>query len=90
LAILIRFINNNQIYSDNFTTPFEEGGYLSHVDIPRLKEGKNGGAFWSAFVPCPSNGSDFSDENYAACKIQEVSQTQLAHFNLSVLFSLMY
>jgi membrane dipeptidase len=36
-----------------------------HVDLPRLKEGMNGGAFWSAFVPCPSNGSDFSDKNYA-------------------------
>jgi membrane dipeptidase len=39
----------------------------AHVDLPRLKEGKNGGAFWSAFVPCPANWSDFSDENYAAC-----------------------
>lgn len=40
---------------------------MAHVDIPRLREGKNGGAFWSAFVPCPKNGSDFSDENYAEC-----------------------
>ncbi len=40
----------------------------AHVDLPRLKKGKNGGAFWSAFVPCPANGTDFSDENYAECE----------------------
>ncbi|TVY81844.1 Dipeptidase sirJ [Lachnellula suecica] len=65
LAIMIRFLFNNQIYQKNFTEPFENGGMPYHVDIPRLKEGMNGGAFWSAFVPCPKNGSDFSDENYA-------------------------
>lgn len=37
----------------------------AHVDLPRLKDGKVGGAFWSAFVLCPSNGTDFSDANYA-------------------------
>ncbi|ROT43136.1 hypothetical protein SODALDRAFT_327306 [Sodiomyces alkalinus F11] len=36
-----------------------------HVDLPRLREGQSGGAFWSVFTPCPSNGSDFSDKNYA-------------------------
>ena len=36
-----------------------------HVDLPRLREGQNGGAFWSVYVPCPANGTDFSDENYA-------------------------
>lgn len=64
---MIRFLYDNQIYDDKFTTLFEQGGMPQHVDLPRLKEGKNGGAFWSAFVPCPSNGSDFSDENYAGC-----------------------
>jgi membrane dipeptidase len=39
-----------------------------HVDLPRLKEGKNGGAFWSAFVPCPP-ADDYSDENYAKCEL---------------------
>lgn len=44
----------------------------AHVDLPRLAEGKNGGAFWSAFVPCPKNGLDFSDENYADCKLEQL------------------
>jgi membrane dipeptidase len=65
---LIRFLYNNQIYDDKFKIPFEEGGMPMHVDLPRLKKGMNGGAFWSAFVPCPENGSDFSDDNYADCE----------------------
>lgn len=36
----------------------------AHVDLGRLAEGQNGGAFWSAFTPCPKNGTDFSDANY--------------------------
>jgi membrane dipeptidase len=65
---LIRFLFNNHIYEENFTKPFEKGGMYAHVDLPRLKEGKNGGAFWSAYVPCPKDGMDFSDENYADCE----------------------
>lgn len=42
---------------------------MGHVDLPRLKEGQNGGAFWSAYVPCPKDGMDWSDENYAECKL---------------------
>ncbi|KXJ93159.1 membrane dipeptidase [Microdochium bolleyi] len=66
LAILIRFLYNNQIYGKKFTEPFEKGGMPAHVDLPRLREGLNGGAFWSVFTPCPENGTDWSDENYAA------------------------
>lgn len=65
IAIRIRASYNNHIYNSNFTTPFEEGGLDGEVDIPRLREGLNGGFFWSAFVPCPEKGNDFSDENYA-------------------------
>lgn len=36
----------------------------AHVDLPRLRKGNVGGAFWSAFVLCPKNGTDFSDANY--------------------------
>jgi membrane dipeptidase len=61
---MIRFLNGNEIYADEFKKPFEEGGIYGHVDLPRLKKGKNGGAFWSAYVPCPKNITDFSDENY--------------------------
>jgi membrane dipeptidase len=66
LAILIRVLYNNHIYDDNFTEPFVKGGMPSHVDLPRLRAGQNGGAFWSVFTPCPADGQDYSDENYAA------------------------
>ncbi|MCJ1471845.1 hypothetical protein MMC13_000486 [Lambiella insularis] len=77
LAIMIRYLYNNQIYADNFTKPFEKGGLRFHVDLPRLKEGKSGGAFWSAFVGCPKNGTDFSDANYAEAVSTTLSQIDL-------------
>ena len=68
LAIVIRYVYGSKIYKEEFTKPFEKGGLKYHVDLPRLKEGKSGGAFWSAFVLCPKNGTDFSNANYAECK----------------------
>ncbi|KAK3378241.1 membrane dipeptidase-domain-containing protein [Podospora didyma] len=65
LAIFIRFLYNNHIYDDKFAKPFQDGGLPQHVDLPRLRAGMNGGAFWSVFWPCPANGTDYSDENYA-------------------------
>ncbi|KAI5924753.1 membrane dipeptidase-domain-containing protein [Camillea tinctor] len=66
LAIFIRYMYNNHIYEENFTKPFEEGKLPMHTDLYRLRKGLNGGAFWSVYTPCPENGTDFSDENYAA------------------------
>lgn len=63
--ILLRAYYHNKINGDNFTKAFEEGGLAGHLDVPRLKLGQQGGAFWSAFVPCPDDGFDFSDKNYA-------------------------
>ncbi|XP_026476013.1 dipeptidase 1-like, partial [Ctenocephalides felis] len=31
---------------------------FSHTDLPRMREGHVGGQFWSAFVPCSSQGKD--------------------------------
>ncbi|KAL8701202.1 MAG: hypothetical protein Q9224_000612 [Gallowayella concinna] len=77
LAFLIRYIYHNQIYDPDFTTPFEKGGFEMHVDLPRLRAGKVGGTFWSAFVLCPSNGTDFSEENYAHAVSATLSQIDL-------------
>jgi membrane dipeptidase len=65
LLILVRALYDNKINGENFTKAFEKGGLAGHVDVPRLKQGQQGGAFWSAFVPCPANGLDFSDAAYA-------------------------
>jgi membrane dipeptidase len=63
---LVRAFFNNHIYNESFKVPFQEGNLPGHVDIPRLHNGMVGGAFWSVFAPCPEDGDDFSDENYAA------------------------
>ncbi|KAL6716271.1 hypothetical protein ACLMJK_005837 [Lecanora helva] len=77
LAILIRFLYQNDIYDKNFTDKFENGGMYGHVDLPRLRNGKAGGAFWSAFTLCPKNGSDFSDANYLEAISTTLSQLDL-------------
>lgn len=61
--LLIRFLYGNKIYG-NFSEAFGETGLPMQVDLPRLRAGQNGGAFWSVFAPCPENGTDWSDENY--------------------------
>ena len=65
LLILLRAVYGNRIYDSNFSKPFEEGGLVGHVDVPRLDDGLVGGTFWSAWVPCPADGFDFSNEAYA-------------------------
>ena len=52
LAIFVRGAYKNKIHTKEFRSKFENGGMGFNVDLPRLKSGKNGGAFWSAFVVC--------------------------------------
>ena len=81
LAILIRFVYQNNLYNESFIETFENGGMFGQVDLPRLKDGKAGGAFWSAFTPCPPNSTDFSDSNYAECKLY---CSIYSHFTVSI------
>jgi membrane dipeptidase len=50
---LIRAHYANHINNATFRRLFSHGGLAGHVDLPRLKAGMSGGAFWSAFWPCP-------------------------------------
>jgi len=77
--ILLRFLYKNKIYDTDFPKLFEQGGLAQHVDVPRLESGLQSGAFWSAFMPCPSNGSDFSDEAYAPIVRATLEQLDLFH-----------
>ncbi|KAH6626299.1 membrane dipeptidase-domain-containing protein [Chaetomium sp. MPI-SDFR-AT-0129] len=85
LAIWIRANHGNHINNESFSKPFAEGGLDGHVDIPRLQNGLNGGAFWSVFWPCPANGTDYSDENYHSAiqgtfqQIDVLARLQAAH-----------
>lgn len=77
LLILLRAVYDNKVNGENFTKPFEKGGLAGHLDVPRLEQGQQGGAFWSTFVPCPADGFDFSDKNYAASVRATLEQIDL-------------
>jgi membrane dipeptidase len=79
LLILIRGYYQNRINDQNFTTSLEKGGLLGQFDLPRADRGRLGGAFWSAFVPCPEDGLDFSDEAYAPYVRATLDQLDLFH-----------
>lgn len=66
--LVLRGYYGNHLDGDSFTGPFEDGTLKGHVDLARLRAGHAGGAFWSVFAPCPKNGTDFSDANYADSK----------------------
>ncbi|KAI9701429.1 MAG: hypothetical protein M1820_006520 [Bogoriella megaspora] len=69
----------NHIYGNDFKKKFEKGGFTAQVDIPRLAQGKNGGAFWSAYVPCPAQAWNFSDETYEPFVRATLEQIDLFH-----------
>ncbi|TBU50803.1 membrane dipeptidase-domain-containing protein [Dichomitus squalens] len=49
LPILVRTAYSNNVSAIDLSKSFE-----GHVDIPRLREGKVGGFFWSVYADCPS------------------------------------
>lgn len=57
MPALIRVELKNHIYDKRFT--FREG-LLSTTDLVKLRMGRVGGQFWSAFVPCVDVGDDFN------------------------------
>jgi len=44
--------------SDLTSNPDWAGSYANHVDLPRIREGRLGGQFWSAFIGCSSQFKD--------------------------------
>lgn len=51
-----------EVFANNLTAFNLNKRMPGHVDIPRLREGKVGGFFWSVYVPCPNPavaGPDF-------------------------------
>ncbi|UKZ83630.1 hypothetical protein TrVFT333_011439 [Trichoderma virens FT-333] len=63
--LVLRSYYGNHLDGESFSAPFENGTLMGHVDLARLRAGRSGGAFWSVFAPCPENGTDYSDANYA-------------------------
>ena len=56
MPILVRFAYKNNVSAVDLTKPFD-----GHVDIPRLREGKVGGFFWSVYVECPTKQEESDD-----------------------------
>ncbi|KAL0956212.1 hypothetical protein HGRIS_002369 [Hohenbuehelia grisea] len=62
LPILTRYY-----YANNVTAIDLEGNMPAHVDIPRLRQGKVGGFFWSVYVDCAApkdEGEDFVNSTW--------------------------
>ncbi len=58
VPVIARYRYANKIDSIPFDQPaFPNGTFPTpaHVDIPRLREGKSGGFFWSSYVVCPNS-----------------------------------
>jgi membrane dipeptidase len=70
--MLLRFLRNNSIYSD-FEFDKELAG---DTDLPRLRKGQVGGQFWSVFVPCPKNESDFLQTDGVRDTLEQIDVTK--------------
>ncbi|PFH52070.1 hypothetical protein AMATHDRAFT_57893 [Amanita thiersii Skay4041] len=57
LPILIR-----TKYANNVTAVPLQSRTPGHVDIPRLRQGRVGGFFWSVYVTCPENQKEDKDD----------------------------
>lgn len=76
---VVRDFYKDDITSTKFKQDFENGPMFGHVDLPRLKQGKSAGAFWSLWRGCPANVSDFSDDNYEKTVNATYGILDLAH-----------
>lgn len=71
-----------------WTTPKSESntlssGLASHTDLRRMKQGKVGGQFWSAFVECPET-TDFADPTFSVRDTLEqidVTKRMIDHYD---------
>ncbi|OJD23252.1 hypothetical protein ACJ73_05395 [Blastomyces percursus] len=72
----IRALYNNDIYHKNFSNGMELPG---QVDFPRLRKGGLRGQFWSAYMQCPRNSHNFSDETHQDTVHDTFQQIDLVH-----------
>ncbi|PWY98533.1 hypothetical protein BCV70DRAFT_201850 [Testicularia cyperi] len=66
IPVLAKYRYNNKISDIPFDQAAHKNGswpMQGHVDLPRLREGKSGGFFWSAYVPCPD--PSYEQDNFA-------------------------
>ena len=64
LLIHLRTHIDNGINDPYFQERFKNGSFSGEVDLLKIKEGKYGGAFWSAYYICQQDLDDYSDAAY--------------------------
>nr|CDI52821.1 related to Microsomal dipeptidase precursor [Melanopsichium pennsylvanicum 4] len=72
VPVVARYRYGNKVENIPFDQPaFLNGSYptTGHVDIPRLRAGKSGGFFWSAYVACPDDSTVGDDFEHAGSDI---------------------
>ncbi|ETS77606.1 hypothetical protein PFICI_09668 [Pestalotiopsis fici W106-1] len=74
--IWIRAYYQNHIYQDNFT---QDAPLYGQVDFPRLRQSRLGGQFWSVYVECPNNSSEYSDSAYREIIHDTLQQIDLVY-----------
>jgi membrane dipeptidase len=54
---------------------------IAHTDITRLRRGRVGGVFWSAYVPCPeaNTSNDFSTDHHYESLRATIQQIDIIH-----------
>ncbi|KAF2235238.1 hypothetical protein EV356DRAFT_500446 [Viridothelium virens] len=73
---LIRGFYDNSIAHRRFSA---DSSLVGHVDLARLREGRSGGVFISAYVDCPSPEDDFRDETHLETVRDTLQQIDLIH-----------
>jgi len=66
LPILVREYYGNNASAFDLKSPM-----IGHVDIPRLREGRVGGFFWSVYVGCPRDGAEGEDFVNATWRVRD-------------------
>ncbi|KAL0579762.1 hypothetical protein V5O48_002256 [Marasmius crinis-equi] len=66
LPILARMLYANNASAINLTSPMPQ-----HVDIPRLRQGKVGGFFWSVYVKCASPNQEGEEFLNATWRVRD-------------------
>ncbi|KAK7229878.1 hypothetical protein V2G26_002048 [Clonostachys chloroleuca] len=68
-------------YPDQVNTVDCQHMPIAHTDLERLSQGRVGGVFWSAYVPCPdANASnDFSVDVHHQCLRETLQQIDIIH-----------
>ncbi|KAJ7072556.1 membrane dipeptidase-domain-containing protein [Mycena amicta] len=87
LPILLR-----ERYSNNLSAVDLRNQFVGHVDIPRLKQGKVGGFFWSVYVACAhpdQEGKDFLTSTWRVRDtLEQIDVAKLAIEQYSDVFQL--